>query len=85
LIAAYDAHAVGSLIGDKANSTVFDNSKIKRFVPEFGCKVPWAEGVRRAIAWHEADPRRCTVDEAANRTWDATLAAYERAFPGRSE
>ena len=83
LIAAYDSEAMGSLIGDKANSAVFDNSKIKRFVPEFTCDVPWAEGVRRAIAWHEADPARCSIDEPLNQTWDALLAAYEQAFPKR--
>ena len=81
LIAAYDPEAVGSLIGDKANSAVFDNSKIKRFVPEFTCDVSWAEGVRRAIAWHEADPARCSIDEPLNQTWDVILAAYEQAFP----
>jgi hypothetical protein len=81
LIAAYDPHAIGSLIGDKANSVVFDNRKIKRLVPEFVCTVPWSEGVRRALAWHEADPARCTIDEAANRLWDRVIAAYERAFP----
>jgi len=39
LIARYDEHALGSLIGDKVNSAVFDNSKIKRFVPDFDCEV----------------------------------------------
>ena len=81
LIAAYWSHAVGSLIGDKANSVVFDNSKIKRFVPDFTCETTWAAGVRRALAWHEADPARCTFDEAANQLWDTLLAAYARAFP----
>lgn len=81
MIAAYDPGALGSLIGDKANSAVFDNSKIKRFVPDFSATVRWAEGVRRAIAWHEADPGRCTVDEEADRLWDRIIAAYERAFP----
>ena len=56
LIAAYDPDALGSLTGDKVNSSVFDNSKIKQLVPDFNCTVPWAEGVRRAIAWHMADP-----------------------------
>jgi nucleoside-diphosphate-sugar epimerase len=80
LIARYDPASLGSLVGDKANSAVFDNSKIRRFVPDFRCKVSWAEGVRRAIAWHEADPARRSVDEGADRTWDRILAAYERAF-----
>ena len=81
LIAKYDEHALGSLIGDKVNSVVFDNSKIRRFVPEFDCKVPWSEGVRRAIAWFDADPSRQTIDEEANQMWDKIIAANERAFP----
>ena len=81
LLAAYDADAIGSLIGDKINSAVFDNSKIKRFVPDFKCEVPWAEGMRRAIAWHEADPSRMTIDEDMNRSWDTVIAAYQRAYP----
>ena len=81
LIAAYQLNALGSLIGDKANSAVFDNRKIRRFVPDFVATVPWSEGVRRAIAWHEADPSHCTLDDEANRAWDTIIAAYERAFP----
>jgi nucleoside-diphosphate-sugar epimerase len=81
LIAAYDPNATGSLIGDKANSVVFDNRKIKELVPEFECTVPWAEGVRRAITWHIADPARCSIDHEANQRWDTILAAYEQAFP----
>ena len=81
LIAAYDPAAVGSLIGDKANSAVFDNRKIKRYVPDFAAPTSWAEGVRRAIDWHEADPARCTIDEPANQLWDTMLAACARAFP----
>ena len=75
LIAKFDDHATGSLIGDKANSVVFDNSKIKRFVPDFKCEVLWAEGVRRALAWFEADPARRTVDDKANHLWDTIIAA----------
>ncbi|MFZ5910431.1 MAG: SDR family oxidoreductase [Chloroflexota bacterium] len=81
LIARYDEHAIGSLIGDKVNSVVFDNSKIKRFVPNFACAVSWAEGVRRTLAWFEADASRQVVDEASNRLWDTIVAAYQRAFP----
>ncbi len=81
LIAAYDPEALGSLTGDKANSSVFDNSKIKQLVPDFVCTVPWAEGVRRAIAWHMADPARQTIDHNLNNTWDRILANYLKAFP----
>ncbi len=81
LIARYSENAIGSLIGDKANSAVFDNSKIKRLVPDFSCEVPWSEGVRRALAWHEADVSRQTLDSESNQLWDTIIAAYERAYP----
>ncbi len=81
LMVAYDPSALGSLIGDKINSSVFDNTKIKRLVPAFDPQTPWAEGVRRALDWFEADPTRQTIDQAANRMWDTTITAYLRAFP----
>ncbi|HUO99463.1 MAG TPA: SDR family oxidoreductase, partial [Rhizomicrobium sp.] len=45
------ADEVGGLTGDKANSVVFDNTKIKRFVPEYCAKVPFAKGIKRTVAW----------------------------------
>jgi nucleoside-diphosphate-sugar epimerase len=81
LIAAYEPDAIGSLTGDKANSAVFDNSKIKALVPDFRCTVTWSEGVRRAIAWFEADPSRQTIDDRLNDIWDALLSQYAHAFP----
>jgi nucleoside-diphosphate-sugar epimerase len=81
LLAAFDEHKLGSLIGDKANSVVFDNSKIKRFVPDFECVIPWADGIRRSLAWFEADPARQTIDHEANQIWDRMISAYEKAFP----
>jgi len=40
----------GSLLGDKANSAVFDNSKLKRLVPDFRAKVRADEGLKMTIA-----------------------------------
>lgn len=81
LIAAYEPGMLGSLVGDKSQSVVFDNSKIKRFVPGFHAPTPWSVGVRRALAWFAADPSRCTIDAPANQLWDRIIAAYETAFP----
>ena len=81
LIAMYNPHSLGSLVGDKANSVVFDNSKIKRFVPDYSCEVTWAEGVRRSLAWFESHPQFQTIEEEMNTTWDRIIAAYEKAFP----
>ena len=81
LIAAYESGAEGSLTGDKSNSVVFDNSKIKSFVPDFKCEVTWAEGLRRSLAWFEAHPEFQTIDHEANARWDAIIEAYLGAFP----
>lgn len=81
LIAMYHPDSLGSLVGDKSNSVVFDNSKIKRFVPDYFCEVNWAEGVRRSLAWFDAHPDFQTVDREMNSVWDRIIASYERAFP----
>lgn len=69
----------GGLVGDKAASVVFDNTKIKRFVPDYCATVPFRYGIRRTIAWFDADPNRKQIDEEANARWDKLIAAYERA------
>jgi nucleoside-diphosphate-sugar epimerase len=79
-IARFDPEALGSLIGDKSNSVVFDNSKIKSFVPDFLCEVDWAEGLRRSLEWFNAHPKFQTVDQGANELWDRIIGAYEKAF-----
>lgn len=79
-IARFDDHAIGSLIGDKSNSVVFDNSKIKRFVPDYHCEVKWSEGVRRSLAWFEAHPEFQTIDHDAIQKWETIIAAYARAL-----
>jgi len=66
----------GSLIGDKSWSAVFDNSKIKTFVPGFQAQIPFREGIRRTFAWYDADESRKWVDEAVNADMEKILAAY---------
>ncbi|HEU5077732.1 MAG TPA: SDR family oxidoreductase [Opitutaceae bacterium] len=69
---------LGSLLGDKASSVVFDTSKIKRFVPDFAATTPFRVGVARTVAWYDADPKRRQIDAAANDRWDKLIRAYER-------
>jgi nucleoside-diphosphate-sugar epimerase len=73
---------VGSLTGDKAVSVVFDNSKIKRFVPGYCARIPFAEGIQRTIEWFDAEPRRKQIDEEANAAWDKLIDAYESGLEG---
>lgn len=69
---------VGGLLGDKSNCALFDNSKIKRFVPDFVATTRFRDGIARTIAWFDADPARRQIDAEANATWDRLIAAYER-------
>lgn len=79
-IARFDSEAVGSLIGDKSNSVVFDNSKIKKYVPDYHCEVNWADGLRRSLAWFESHPEFQTIDMESNLIWDKIISGYEKAF-----
>lgn len=79
-IARFDSEAVGSLIGDKSNSVVFDNSKIKKYVPDYHCEVTWADGLRRSLAWFESHPEFQTIDMESNLIWDKIISGYEKAF-----
>jgi len=77
-IAACLPDMAGSLLGDKTVSVVFDNSKIKRFVPGYCATTPFARGIERTIAWFDADPHRQQIDAEADRQWDRLIAAYEQ-------
>jgi nucleoside-diphosphate-sugar epimerase len=77
-IAACVPEARGSLLGDKAVSVVFDNTKIKRFVPGYCATVPFTMGVRQTMAWFDADAARRHVDDEANSRWDRLIEAYEQ-------
>jgi nucleoside-diphosphate-sugar epimerase len=75
-IARVSPSLTGPLLGDKTWSAIFDNSKIKAFVPGFQAAIPFREGIRRTLAWFEADKNRQRVDEAVNAELDRILAAY---------
>ena len=68
----------GSLLGDKSHTAIFDNSKIKRFVPEYVATLRFREGIARTISWFDADPARKQIDDAAGAEWDRLIAAYDR-------
>ena len=67
----------GTLRGDKAVSVVFDNQKIKRFVPEYCATTTFARGIRQSLAWFDADPARKQINHEADAAWDALIEAYE--------
>lgn len=81
LIAAFDPNWGAGLLGDKSHSMIFDNSKIRRLVPEFQPRIPFWQGAKEIIAWYDADPARQMVNPAIDAMHDRILAAMESAFP----
>ncbi len=81
LIAAHDPNWGPGLLGDKAHSMVFDNSKIKRLVPDYECRIPFSRGAAEIVAWYDADPTRRKVNAEFNQTCDRILAAWKKALP----
>jgi nucleoside-diphosphate-sugar epimerase len=66
------------LIGDKAWSAVFDNSKIKSFVPDYVASIPFYLGIRRTMAWYQADERRMQVSAEDEARIERILEAYQK-------
>ena len=81
LIAAFDPDWGASLLGDKSHSMIFDNTKIKRIVPEYVATIPFARGAEEIIAWYDADSSRQKIDEPFDRLCDRIIATYQSAWP----
>jgi nucleoside-diphosphate-sugar epimerase len=78
VIARFDAELGANLLGDKSFSVVFDNSKIKRFVPGFQATVSFAAGLRKSLEWYQADPARMIPSAKSNDLIDRILSAWSR-------
>ncbi len=76
-ISAFAPELKGGLLGDKSESVVFNNSKIKRFVPDYKANVPFATGIKWSLEYFESKPELCWVDEEFNSLMDKIIGAYE--------
>jgi nucleoside-diphosphate-sugar epimerase len=68
----------GSLLNDKAFTTVFDNSKIKSFVPEFTASIPFSAGIKQTLEWFESDKGRMLIKEETQRFMDELIECYRK-------
>lgn len=67
----------GTLKGDKAHPGVFDNSKIKRFVPGFRCEKPFRIGVRESVGWLRAHPERQNLSATVDQMIEKVVRRWE--------
>ena len=69
----------GGLIGDKANSVVFDNTKLKKAVPGFAPSIRFEEGVRRCLDYILSHPE-CQAEDPEFDEWcDSIIEALNKA------
>jgi nucleoside-diphosphate-sugar epimerase len=81
LIARYDERWGASLLGDKAYSVIFDNSKIRRVVPEYRPCIPFWQGAREIMAWYDEDPQRQVINRSIDGLHDRLIQAMRQAQP----
>lgn len=77
-IAQIDPDTGAGLLGDKMWSVVFDNRKIKRLVPDYVARIPFHEGIKRTLAWFQADERRMQVSREDEDRIEHLIAAYRK-------
>lgn len=76
-IAAADPDWGAGLIGDKSNTMVFDNAKLKALVPEFGIDAtPFKLGAREVVSWYDAHPEHQITDAKADAVMDWLAERY---------
>ena len=76
VIAVADPEWGAGLLGDKAHSMIFDNSKVRRLVPDYVAVVGFHQGAREVMDWYDADPSRQVIDSAMDVTMDQLVAAH---------
>jgi nucleoside-diphosphate-sugar epimerase len=75
-IAKIDAAMGSSLLGDKAHSVIFDNSKIRALVPEFNPKIPFSEGVKEIVSFYIENPAFQIVDKSIDARINKIINKY---------
>ncbi len=68
----------GTLLADKAESVIFDNTKIKTFVPDFKATIPFTLGIKRTLSWLDENPDKKVINPSTENQIEAILKAYYR-------
>jgi nucleoside-diphosphate-sugar epimerase len=66
------------ILGDLSHTAIFDNTKIKKFVPRFNPKITWVEGARRLHSWHQKNHSQLVIDAEVSGIFDRVSEAHAR-------
>lgn len=64
------------LLGDKTHSVIFDNTKIKRFVPGFECTIPFARGAEEIVEFYAKNPSFEPLNATVDQLMDKLVERY---------
>ncbi|MFD1715460.1 NAD-dependent epimerase/dehydratase family protein [Amnibacterium flavum] len=68
------------IIGDLSHSAVFDNSKIRSFVPSFRPSLTFNRAAVRMMAWRAANPELTKVDASTDEVLKRLVKGYHLAL-----
>jgi nucleoside-diphosphate-sugar epimerase len=77
-ICKIEPYYIEKLLADKAESVIFDNTKIKTFVPEFKATVPFSVGIKRTLKWLDDNPEMKIINQETNQRIEHILKAYQQ-------
>ena len=76
-ITRFDPDWGDSLLGDKRYSMIFDNSKIKKFVPDFKPEISFRDGAKEIVQWYDENSNRQVVNNDYNKLLDRMIVSFE--------
>jgi nucleoside-diphosphate-sugar epimerase len=76
----FDSEWGDGLLGDKSHCMIFDNSKIKKLVPEFSASIPFSQGVHEIKEWYLGDKSRQLIDDSINWKIDEIIGWFQKGF-----
>ena len=78
LLASLDNSFTGSLIGDKSNSVIFDNKKVKEFNPNFKQEILFEEGIKKTIDYVLTHKECQIIDKEFDEFCDKLIEKLEK-------
>ena len=78
IIAKYDQTTGDGLLGDKTQSMIFDNSKIRKLVPDFDPQITFRQGAKEIVKWYTENTLQKAPDYRINLLMDTIIHDYSR-------
>ncbi|NDP21925.1 MAG: NAD-dependent epimerase/dehydratase family protein [Paludibacter sp.] len=74
IIVKYNKEIGDGLLGDKSHSMIFDNSKIRKFVPEFNPQMKLKDGAKEIVKWFNENTMHIEIDNNFNNFMEKNIA-----------